>query len=49
MCPRMIFVPGQVLIREMFKGVLEYGGKEPDEVFLMRFGLFDTAVMFSEF
>ena len=38
--PRCIFMPNKSLLKQMIKGLLKYGAKDTEDIFLLRFGLF---------
>ena len=40
--PASIFVPSKRLLRRMIRALAEFGGKEDDSKFLLRFGLIDN-------
>jgi hypothetical protein len=37
-------MPDQALFKQMIKAVIKYGAKDPEEIFLLRFGLFKKGV-----
>ena len=38
--PKCIFMPDKSLLKQMIKGLLKYGAKDTEDIFLLRFGLF---------
>ena len=44
--PKLIFVPSQEIIRTMIRALVEWGNKEPENIFLLRFGLLENPIAY---
>ena len=44
--PKLIFVPSQDIIRTMIRALVEWGNKEPENIFLLRFGLLENPIAY---